>query len=279
MQKPLNNPVQKQNNKLNANKSVGLLLYTNLIKLKGDLQMPENNITDMSNQGQANAAGNAETNPTSEPSAHQHTSAESIAHQHPNPVTPTADQKAAAFKVFATQADFDNAAAAIRHNAKESAEREAEKNFLALLGLTPEDKGKLETIRKTYEDSLTEQEKANQVLQTLQANYAALKAQTDDKDVTIQVLSKISGKSSTDIVDVVKMAKAITSETLPIEAAIEKVMTMIVPQSTQADYNTSAAHQPALPKGMTLQQPNTNINTNADPKNLSEALTQMFNKK
>ena len=228
--------------------------------------MAGENTTGANSQAQATAAANAGATATAE---------------NTNPVTPTEGQKAEPYKAFATKEDFDNHAAGIKHSARQEAEKEAEKSLLAQLGLAPADKDKLAAVKKAYEESLSAEEKANLAIKTLQENCNTLAASAADKDATIQALCMMAGKTESEVSDIVKMARAIANEALPIDAAIKRVMDMVggAKPNEQAGGDQAAQKPSPMPKGITILQPDSQQSKEPEPKDLGEAVKQFYTKK
>lgn len=120
------------------------------------------------------------------------------------------------FKSFATQKDYDDEMAKLRG----SIEYKVESNILKALGLKPEEKDKLAKFKEAYEASLTKEEKQQQEL----AKLAELQQSVAEKDAIISALTKLSGKTSDDVIKLVKMAKGLVSEDVTIDQAIDEVM-------------------------------------------------------
>lgn len=130
---------------------------------------------------------------------------------------PKPSQVQKAFKSFATQEDYDNEIAKIRG----SYEHKAEMDLLKKLGIKPEEKDeKLKAFKAAYEASLTKEQRQEQELAQLQE----LKDQIAEKDAIIVALTKLSGKTSEDVIKYVKMAKGLVSDEMNIEQALNEVM-------------------------------------------------------
>lgn len=140
------------------------------------------------------------------------------------------------FKSFLTQEDFDNETAKIRG----TAERKVKAELLKTLGIDSEDK--LETIKKAYENSLTEQEKVNEQLKQLDT----LKAELIESKAIITALSKLSNKPNEEVIKLVKMAKGLVSDDVTIEQALDEVMKMIQvqPEKPQVPASTVITKTP-----------------------------------
>ena len=193
-------------------------------------------------------------------------------------VTPTVTVEEI-YKSFKTKEDFDSHA--------KGAKLDGEKDILKIVGLKPEEKDMLKKYKEAYDASLSDGEKATAEFKKLQTDYQKISAEIGEKDVTIQVLCKISGKTVDEISKAVKMAKAITDDDTPLDKAIDEVMAMINPAKPdkQDDANKDGkddktANHSDLPKGVTLNQPDTNKPEpkEKDPTSLTEALMQKFKK-
>ena len=139
---------------------------------------------------------------------------------------PSQDPVKQVFKSFATQEDYDNEIAKIRG----SYEHKAEMDLLKKLGIKPEEKDeKLKAFKTAYEASLTKEQKQEQELAQLQE----LKEQIAEKDAIIVALTKLSGKTSEDVIKYVKMAKGLVSDEMGIEQALNEVMEFAKPKKPQ----------------------------------------------
>ena len=127
------------------------------------------------------------------------------------------------FKLFQTQADFDNETAKIRGNA----ERKARTELFKQLGIDSEDK--LEALKTAYENSKTEQERIEEQLKQLDN----LKAELAENKAIITALSKTSSKPAEEITKLVKMAKGLVSDECTIEQALDEVFALIQAQKPQ----------------------------------------------
>lgn len=168
------------------------------------------------------------------------------------PAIPAADEKSGA-KTYSQQ-DLDNIAA----KARGTAERETKKKFLAELGLTIEDESKLALFKKAYEDSLSEDEKRQAELASLQADKQKLVNDLEEKDYIIKALTALSGKNEQDVEKIVKMAKGLKTESNTIDDAITEVLGMINVQTTP---NVDTKPNPNMPKGNEITQPSNNATT------------------
>lgn len=154
-----------------------------------------------------------------------------------NGTTPTLDE---VYKTFKTKEEFDNHSAGILNSAKAKAEKE----LLAMLGLKPDEKDKLQKFKESYEASLTEAEKQAKNLEESKEEISRLKNEVAEKDAIISALGKLSGKSTDDVMKYVKMAKGLVDDETTIDQAIEQVFSM-----TKKD-------EPKVPSGTPLNTPN-----------------------
>ena len=134
----------------------------------------------------------------------------------------TQDAENQPFKTFRTQEEFDRHSAGIRG----FAQKEAEKELLALLGLKPNEKDKLAKFKEAYDATLSESEKKAKELETLTAESAALKASVAEKDAIIAAITKSTGKKADEVMKFVKMAKGLVDENTTMEQALEQVLSM-----------------------------------------------------
>ena len=84
-------------------------------------------------------------------------------------------------------------------------EKQTKKALLASLGLTLEDEDKLDMFKQAYQNSLSEEDKKNAELTTLQNDKANLQAELDEKDYIIKALTALTGKQEDDVSKIVKM--------------------------------------------------------------------------
>jgi hypothetical protein len=126
------------------------------------------------------------------------------------------------FKTFATQEEFDRHSAGILNNAQ----KKAEKELLALLGLKPDEKDKLAKFKEAYDATLSDSEKKAKELETLTADNGNLKARNAELEATISALTKATGKKAEDVSKIVKMAKGLVDENTTMEQALEQVFSM-----------------------------------------------------
>lgn len=130
-----------------------------------------------------------------------------------------------------SQRDLDNMAA----KARGSAERETRRKILAELGLKDDEMDKLSAFKEAYQNSLSDEEKRNQVMEELQADNLKLTQEIEEKDYTIKALIELTGKNENDVEKIVKMAKGLKNDDNTIEDAIKEVISMInvnKPQTT-----------------------------------------------
>ena len=154
-----------------------------------------------------------------------------------------------AFKTFQTQEDFDNETAKIRG----VAERKAENEILKALGIDSKDK--LEAIKQAYENSLTEEDKKNEALKELDG----LRNQITEKDAIIVALTKLSGKETSEVTKLVKMAKGLVGDDYSIEQALDEVMKM-----AQVQPNTQTQKQNTIPVSQPMSVGNTSPTTDKE---------------
>ena len=147
------------------------------------------------------------------------------------------------FKTFSTKEEFDKHSAGIRS----SAEAKIEKELLAMLGLKPDEKGKLSKFKDAYESTLSESEKQKQELDGLKSEVDKLKAQIAEKEAIITALSKFTDKDFGDISKYVKMAKGLVDENTDINSALEQVLAMA----------KQTEKKPGMPQGTPPAKPST----------------------
>lgn len=155
------------------------------------------------------------------------------------------EKPAEPFKSFLTQEDFDNETAKIRGNA----ERKTKAELFKTLGIDSEEK--LEAIKKAYENSLTEQEKVNEQLKQLDT----LRNSLSEANAIITALTKLSGKDTSEVTKLVKMAKGLVGDDCTIEQAIEDVMKFVQVQNTNPQ-------MPVSKVVVTTPEPSTQITNN-----------------
>ena len=132
------------------------------------------------------------------------------------------------YKTFISKEDFDRHSAGILNSAKNKAEKE----LLAMLGLKPDEKDKLAKFKEAYDATLSESEKQAKNLENLNEEVKSLKSQITEKDAIISVLSKLTGKNSSDVDKYVRMAKGLVDENTSIDQALEQVLDFLkVPES------------------------------------------------
>lgn len=161
------------------------------------------------------------------------------------------------FKSFATQKDYDDEIAKLRG----SLEHKVESSILKTLGLKPEEKDKLAKFKEAYEASLTKEEKQQQEL----AKLTELQQANAEKDAIITALTKLSGKTSDDVMKLVKMAKGLVSEDVTIEQAIDEVMELS---------NNAKAPKPPIISQPINQGSDSNMETNPFKEGKDFSLTE-----
>ena len=172
------------------------------------------------------------------------------------PTQPQVDVKKDEGKTF-TQQDLDNIAA----KARGSAERETKRKILAELGLKDDEMEKLSAYKQAYQDSLSDEEKRNQVMEELQADNLKLTQDLEEKDYVIKALIELTGKKEDDVEKIVKMAKGLKTEDNTIEDTIKEVISMI---NVEKPVEPVVEPNPDMPKGQALQQPSKVIIDNQD---------------
>lgn len=153
-----------------------------------------------------------------------------------------------------SQEDLDKNAADTRR----ATERDTKKKILAELGLKEGEEDKLSAYKQAYQDSLSEEEKRNQVMEELQADNLQLAQDVEEKDYIIKALVELTGKNEDDVSDIVKMAKGLKDDNNTIEDAIKKVISMINITPTNPA-TTVVTDNPDIPTGNELTQPSTVI--------------------
>lgn len=151
-----------------------------------------------------------------------------------------------------TQTDLDNMAA----KARGTAERETRKKILAELGLKDDEMDKLSAYKQAYQDSLSDEEKRNQIMEDLQADNLKLTQEVEEKDYVIKALIELTGKKEDDVDKIVKMARGLKTEDNTIEDAIKEVISMIGKSITP---NTSVEINQNMPASEPIQQPSTTV--------------------
>lgn len=146
------------------------------------------------------------------------------------------------FKVFASQEEFDKHSASIVHNAQKAAEKE----ILAMLGLKADEKEKLAKFKEAYEATLTDAEKKAKELESLTNETSTLKSAIAEKDAIIQAITRATGKKPDDVLKIVKMAKGLVDENTTMEQAIEQVFALS---------NTAKTEPPKAPTGTPPAEP------------------------
>ena len=140
----------------------------------------------------------------------------------------------APFKTFATQEEFDRHSLGIM----ESAKKKIEKELLASLGLNPNEKDKLGKIKELYQNSLTEAEKTQNTIKELTESNENLTRQVAEKDAIITALCKVTGKDTSDVSKLVRMAKGLVTNDFTIEQALEEVIGLMKPKQTVTPVGT-----------------------------------------
>ena len=157
------------------------------------------------------------------------------------------------YKTFATQEDFDRHSAGILNNAQ----KKAEKELLALLGLKPDEKDKLQKFKEAYDATLSESEKKAKELEALTTETVGLKARNAELEATISALTKSTGKKAEDVAKIVKMAKGLVDENTTIEQALEQVFALSA--------NTTEPEPKPVPKGTPPSEPSKGTPTGENP--------------
>lgn len=151
-----------------------------------------------------------------------------------------------------TQQDLDNVAA----KARGTAEREMKRKILAELGLKDDEMDKLNVIKEAYQNSLSDEEKKNKIMEDLQADNLQLEQDLEEKEYVIKALIELTGKNESDVDKIVKMAKGLKTDDNSIEDAIKEVISMInVKEETPAVQQV--ATNPNMPVSTEIQQPST----------------------
>ena len=153
-----------------------------------------------------------------------------------------------------TQQDLDNTAA----KARGTAERETRRKILAELGLKDDEMDKLTAFKQAYQDSLSDEEKKNQIMEDLQADNIKLTQDLEEKEYTIKALIELTGKNEDDVEKIVKMAKGLKTDDNTIEDAIKEVISMINPEPV------TPATNPNMPKGQPITQPSTTVQVSTE---------------
>ena len=148
-----------------------------------------------------------------------------------------------------TQKNLDDAMA----KARGTAERETRRKILAELGLKDDEMDKLNAFKEAYQNSLSDEEKRNKVMEELQADNLKLTQDLEEKDYTIKALIELTGKNEDDVEKIVKMAKGLKTDDNTIEDAIKEVISMIHVEQPTAP--TTTVVNPDIPKGQPIQQP------------------------
>lgn len=177
--------------------------------------------------------------------------AENIPQIEGNSSKPQTEVKKEEGKTF-TQQDLDNVAA----KARGTAEREMKRKILAELGLKDDEMDKLNAIKEAYQNSLSDEEKKNQIMEDLQADNLQLTQDLEEKEYVIKALIELTGKNEDDVDKIVKMAKGLKTDDNSIEDAIKEVISMInIKEETPAVQQV--ATNPNMPVSTEIQQPST----------------------
>lgn len=152
------------------------------------------------------------------------------------------------FMTFQTKEEFDKHSAGILS----SAQKKAEKEFLALLGLKPDEKDKLAKFKEAYDATLTEAEKKAKELETLTAESNTLKSALAEKDAIIAAITKSTGKNAEDVVKYVKMAKGLVDENTTMEQALDQVFALY----------GAKPEAPKIPQGTPPNEPSSQVLAN-----------------
>ena len=138
-------------------------------------------------------------------------------------------------------------------------EKDAKKKILAELGLTLDEEDKLSAYKQAYLDSLSEEDKRNQELSSLQAEKIKLSQDLEEKDYVIKALIALSGKNESDVEKIVKMAKGLKTDNNTIEDAVKEVISMVNPtiNNTANSQVAQPTVNPTMPIGQPIQQPST----------------------
>ena len=153
-------------------------------------------------------------------------------------------------KVF-TQKDLDGAQA----KARGTAERETRRKILAELGLKDDEMDKLSAFKEAYQNSLSDEQKRNQIMEDLQADNLKLTQDLEEKDYTIKALIELTGKNEDDVDKIVKMAKGLKTADNTIEDAIKEVISMVnVKKETEP-----IQPNPTVPTSEPITQPSTKV--------------------
>lgn len=165
-------------------------------------------------------------------------------------------------KVY-TQKNLDDAYA----KARGTAERETRRKIMAELGLKDDEMDKLSAMKEAYQNSLSDEEKRNQVMEELQADNLKMTQDLEDKEYTIKALIELTGKNEEDVSKIVKMAKGLKTDDNTVEDAIKEVIKMINPEIANPNPVEPTQPNPNMPKGQEIQQPSEKIviNTNNNP--------------
>lgn len=160
--------------------------------------------------------------------------------------TPATEVKKEEVGTTYSQKQFDDSMAKTRG----ATEREVTRKLLEKLGLKPGEEDKLAVFKQAYQDSLSEEEKRNQIIDELQADNLRLMQDLEEKEYTIKALIKMTGKNEDDVEKIVRMAKGLKTDENTIEDAIGEVIEMVKPKD---------APTTVIPTGKELEQPSTTV--------------------
>lgn len=154
-------------------------------------------------------------------------------------------------KIFSQQ-DLDKTAA----KARGTAERETKRKLLAMLGLKDDEEDKLIAFKEAYQNSLSDEEKRNAIMDELQADNIRLTQDLEEKDYVIKALIELTGKNEDDVEKIVKMAKGLKTDDNTIEDAIKEVMSMInIDKPVDTTVEPTDNQNANIPTGKPIQQP------------------------
>lgn len=207
------------------------------------MEEPPKGETNMSEISSTVQSGNPDTVDVTGGSTEQTTGTEPTTQQQTQPSSP--------FKAFATQEEFDNHASWIR----KSAEKAAETNFLKQLGLNPDQKDQIESLKKLRDSSLTETQKLQGDVMHWQSEAKKLQTQVEDLTCRLSMLTKFPGKSEAELKIAAKMAKGLVDENTTIDQAIEQVMMLLGVTATNTVPGAQQQTQQNLPTGVEIVVP------------------------
>lgn len=151
------------------------------------------------------------------------------------------------YKTFATQEEFDRHSAGILN----SAQKKAEKELLAMLGLKPDEKDKLAKFKEAYDSTLSESEKKAKELESATAELSTAKGRIAELEATVAAIAKATGKKADDVSKYVRMARGLVDENTTIEQALEQVFGMMKAEDTKPNvpHGTPPADNAKVPHG------------------------------